>query len=210
MKKGKYAVTVEYGSKTNQDKDLLRQDFGIVERPATHGATRYVFDNPSHITDGVRKQIKFDLSFLHMAKVWAQNSHAGRKKVGCLIVRDYSIISDGYNGTPSGFDNRCEDEDGETKWEVLHAEANAISKLAKSDQSSLGATLYTTFSPCKDCAKLVLQAGIKRLVFTDLHSDTDGLELLAKAGIEISRYFPPNIIVVHKIGRGEMKPIKLD
>lgn len=209
MKNGKYMVVVEYGGATNEDKDLLRQDFGIVPNPATHSSTRYVM-SAGHISSHVKKQVKFDLSFLHMAKVWAQNSHAGRKKVGCLIVRDYSVISDGYNGTPSGFDNKCEDEHGETKWEVLHAEANAISKLAKSDQSSLGATLYTTFSPCKDCAKLVLQAGIKRLVFSDLHSDTDGLELLAKAGVEISRYFPPNILVVHKIGKGEMKPITLE
>lgn len=167
-----------------EDNEIFREDYGIV--PAKGNLTyNYAIENA---LPKVAKQIQFDRSFLTMAKVWAQNSYAGRKKVGCLIVRDYSIIADGYNGTPSGFDNKCEDENNKTKWEVLHAEANAITKLAKSDQSSLGATLYTTFSPCRDCAKLVLQAGIKRIVYLDEHSNTDGLVLLAQAGVEISRY----------------------
>lgn len=136
-----------------------------------------------------RKEIKFDMAFLKMATIWGLNSHSARHKVGCLIVRDYSIISDGYNGTPSGFDNKCEKSDGETKWEVLHSEANAITKLARSSQSSAGATLYTTFSPCKECAKLMLQSGIVRLVYTKQHSDIDGLKMLAQAGIRISQYF---------------------
>lgn len=142
------------------------------------------------------KEVKFDVAYLRMAQVWAGNSHAERKKVGCLIVRDFNVISDGYNGTPSGFDNKCEDENGETKWEVLHAEANAIMKLAKSSQSCAGATLYITFSPCRHCAKMILQAGIVRVVYTERHSDEEGLELLARAGIMISQYNLKNLDAV--------------
>lgn len=131
---------------------------------------------------------KYDKSYLDMAQIWASNSSAKRKQVGCLIVKDRTIISDGYNGTPAGFDNSCEDENGETHWFVLHAEANAITKLAKSNNSGEGATLYTTLSPCKNCSKLILQTGIKRVVFKILHSDSDGLELLTKGGVKVEMF----------------------
>lgn len=159
----------------------MRCDYGIL-----HG--RNSAASVSVKTPELEKQMRFDMSYLNMAKVWAENSVAVRKKVGALIVKDGSIISDGYNGMPSGFDNTCEDECGETRWEVLHAEANAITKLAKSTQSSEGATLYITFSPCKQCSKLILQSGITRVVFIDEHSDKSGLELMARAGVEICRY----------------------
>ncbi len=120
-----------------------------------------------------------------MASEWAKLSRCKRKKVGALIVKDNMIISDGYNGTPTGFDNCCEDEDGTTKWHVLHAEANAILKVASSTQSSKGATLYITLSPCKDCSKLILQSGIKRLVYANAYKDDEGVEFLKKANIEI-------------------------
>ena len=120
-----------------------------------------------------------------MAAEWAKLSYCKRKKVGALIVKDRMIISDGYNGTPSGFENCCEDESGKTHWYVLHAEANAILKLAGSTQSARDATLYLTLSPCKECSKLVLQAGIKKLVYTDDYSDNDGIEFLKNHGIEI-------------------------
>ena len=131
------------------------------------------------------KQAKFDRSYLKMAAVWAQNSYCQRRQVGALIVKDRMIISDGYNGTPSGFENVCEDEDGNTKPYVLHAEANAISKVAKSNNSSEGATLYITSSPCVECAKLIIQAGINRVVFSNEYRITDGIDLLKRAGIEI-------------------------
>lgn len=135
------------------------------------------------------KQMQYDISFLKIAQIFSQNSYANRRKVGCVITKNNSIISDGYNGTPLNYyTNKCEDESGETKWEVLHAEANAITKLAKSTQSSEGATLYITFSPCKQCSKLILQSGITRVVFIDEHSDKSGLELMARAGVEICRY----------------------
>jgi len=171
---GTYGTTKLYGGH--------RCDYGIV-----HG--RMPVANVSIKSPEQEKQMRFDISYLRMAQVWGENSHAVRRKVGALIVKGGSIISDGYNGMPSGFDNECEGGDGETKWEVLHAEANAITKLAKSTQSSEGATLYITFSPCKQCSKLVLQSGITRVVFIDEHSDTSGLELLARAGVEICRYF---------------------
>ncbi len=120
-----------------------------------------------------------------MASEWAKLSRCKRKKVGALIVKDNMIISDGYNGTPTGFDNCCEDEDSTTKWHVLHAEANAILKVASSTQSSKGATLYITLSPCKDCSKLILQSGIKRLVYANAYKDDEGVEFLKKANIEI-------------------------
>jgi dCMP deaminase len=131
------------------------------------------------------KQLQFDKSYLEMARVWAQNSYCQRRKVGALIVKDKIIISDGYNGTPSGFENVCETPDGTTKPYVLHAEANAITKVAKSNNSSNGATLYVTSSPCMECAKLIIQAGIKRVVFFDEYHSADGLELLKRANIEI-------------------------
>ena len=132
-----------------------------------------------------KKQRRYDLAYLKMAKEWAKLSHCDRKQVGALIVKDKMIISDGYNGSPTGFDNCCEDEDGNTKWHVLHAEANAILKVASSTQSCQGATLYLTLSPCKECSKLVLQAGIKRLVYAIAYKDTTGIEFLKSANIEI-------------------------
>ena len=129
---------------------------------------------------------KFDHSYLEMASVWAQNSYCKRRKVGALLVKDRMIISDGYNGTPSGFENICE-EDGVTKTYVLHAEGNAITEVAKSGNSSEGATLYVTASPCLECSKLIIQAGIKRVVYRDEYRLTDGIDLLRRAGIEVER-----------------------
>ena len=129
---------------------------------------------------------KFDHSYLEMAEIWAQNSYCKRRKVGALLVKDRMIISDGYNGTPSGFENICE-EDGVTKPYVLHAEANAITKVAKSGNSSDGATLYVTASPCLECSKLIIQSGIKRVVYRDEYRLTDGIDLLRRAGIEVER-----------------------
>jgi dCMP deaminase len=131
------------------------------------------------------KQQQFDLRYIQMARVWARNSYCKRRQVGALLVKDRMIISDGYNGTPSGFENECEDENGQSKPYVLHAEANAITKVAKSNNSSEGATLYITDSPCLECAKLIIQAGIKRVVYGDEYRMTDGIRLLEKAGIEI-------------------------
>ena len=130
---------------------------------------------------------KFDHSYLQMAEVWAQNSYCKRRKVGALIVKDKMIISDGYNGTPSGFENICEDEDGVTKPYVLHAEANAITKVAKSGNSSSGATLYVTASPCMECSKLIIQSGITRVVYRDAYRLMDGIELLKRAGIDVEQ-----------------------
>jgi len=132
------------------------------------------------------KQLKYDRSYLKMAREWASLSYCDRKQVGALIVKDKMIISDGYNGTPSGFENICETEQGDTKWYVLHAEANAILKVAKSTQSTEGATLYQTLSPCKDCSKLIHQSGIKRVVFIKKYKDTEGVDFLIKAGVEVS------------------------
>jgi dCMP deaminase len=184
----KYREVVEYYDGTGSSAPLLRRDFAMA--PGSPLTRRHeILASCEYSDPGMFKQVKFDTAFLRIAEIWAQNSHAKRKKVGCIIVRDYNIISDGYNGMPSGFDNTCEDKYGETKWEVLHAEANAIVKLAKSSQSSTGATLYITFSPCKHCAKMIMQAGIARVVYTEQHSDVDGLALLARTGVEISRYF---------------------
>ena len=129
------------------------------------------------------KQEKYDRAYLEMAKIWGQLSYCKRKKVGALIVKDKMIISDGYNGTPSGFENICEDEENYTKWYVLHAEANAILKVASSTQSCKGATLYITLSPCKECSKLIHQAGIVRVVYSIAYKDSSGIEFLKKAGI---------------------------
>jgi dCMP deaminase len=130
------------------------------------------------------KQKKYDIAYLKMALEWAKLSYCKRRQVGALIVKDRMIISDGYNGTPTGFENICEDDENYTKWYVLHAEANAIMKVAASTQSSLGATLYITLSPCKECSKLIFQSGIKRVVYNKAYKDLSGVEFLKKAGIE--------------------------
>lgn len=131
------------------------------------------------------KQTKIDSRYLRMARIWAENSYCERLKVGALIVHNNAIISDGYNGTPSGFENVCEDEHNITKPYVLHAEANAITKIARSGNSSQGATLYVTASPCIECAKLIIQAGIRRVVFSEFYRLDDGINLLKRAGIEV-------------------------
>lgn len=129
------------------------------------------------------KQEQFDRRYLRMARIWAENSYCIRRKVGALIVNERMIISDGYNGTPTGFENVCEDEEGDTKAYVLHAEANAITKVAQSSNSSKGATLYTTASPCLECAKLIIQSGITRVVYGEEYRIVDGIQLLQRAGI---------------------------
>ncbi len=133
------------------------------------------------------KQNKLDERYLKMAKIWSENSYCIRRKVGAIIVKNKMIISDGYNGTPSGFENICEDENGITKSYVLHAEANAITKVAKSHNSSKNATLYVTTSPCMECSKLIIQSGIKRVVYDEEYRNKDGLELLKRAGIDLKR-----------------------
>ena len=134
---------------------------------------------------GKEKQLKYDSAYLKMAETWGQLSYCERKKVGALIVKDRMIISDGYNGTPSGFENVCEDEAHYTKWYVLHAEANAILKVAASTQSCKGATLYITLSPCKECSKLIHQSGIVRVVYSRAYKDVTGLDFLKKAGVAL-------------------------
>lgn len=134
--------------------------------------------------DQTNKQETLDRRYLRMAKIWAENSYCRRRQVGAIIVKDSMIISDGFNGTPSGFENVCEDENGTTKAYVLHAEANAITKVARSNNSSDGATLYVTASPCIECAKLIIQSGIKRVVFDEMYRLCDGIDLLRRAGIE--------------------------
>lgn len=134
------------------------------------------------------KQKSLDLRYLEMAEVWAANSTSKRLSVGCLVVKDRLIISDGYNGTPSGFYNECEDENGNTKPEVLHAEANAITKLATSTQSSVGATIYITAAPCVECAKLIIQAKIIRVVYLHDYKNMDGINLLRKAFVEVEKF----------------------
>ena len=130
------------------------------------------------------KQTKYDKAYLKMALEWGELSYCKRRKVGALIVKDKMIISDGYNGTPTGFENVCEDDEGYTKWYVLHAEANAIAKVSSSTQSTKGATLYITLSPCRECSKLIFQSGIKRVGYNKKYKDTSGLEFLEKAGVE--------------------------
>ena len=132
-----------------------------------------------------KKLNKYDKAYLRIAREWSQLSYCKRKKVGAIIVKDRMIISDGYNGTPSGFENCCEDQEGLTKWYVLHAEANAILKVARSTQSCEGATLYITMSPCKDCSKLIHQSGIKRVVYQQGYKDESGVDFLIKAGVEV-------------------------
>jgi len=148
------------------------------------------------------KQMRFDLIYLRMADEWSKNSCCTRKKVGSIIVNDNKIISDGYNGMPSGFENQCEElVSGKTKWNVLHAEANALMKLTQSSDSAEGSTVYLTFSPCRECSKLMHQAGIKRLVFTRTHSNVDGLHFLHDAGIEIWRYPHPDFNEFDKLNK---------
>jgi len=133
------------------------------------------------------KQLRYDIAYLKMAVEWSKLSYCKRRQVGSLIVKDKMIISDGYNGTPSGFENFCEDENGYTKWYVLHAEANAILKVASSTHACQGATLYITMSPCQGCSKLIHQAGIKRVVFIEAYKDTSGVDFLKKAGVSITQ-----------------------
>jgi len=133
------------------------------------------------------KQLRYDTAYLKMALEWAKLSHCKRKQVGALIVKNNMIISDGYNGTPTGFDNCCENEEGYTHWYVLHAEANAIMKVAKSTHDANNATLYITLSPCKECSKLILQAGIKRVVYIMGYKDDEGLKFLKSSGVEITQ-----------------------
>lgn len=137
------------------------------------------------------KQHKLDCRYIRIARIWAENSYCQRRQVGALVIKNKAIISDGYNGTPSGFENVCEDESSTTKPYVLHAEANAITKLARSHNSSDGATMYVTASPCIECAKLIIQAGIKRVVYSEKYRLDDGLKLLERAGIDVE-YINPN------------------
>ena len=150
--------------------------------------------NNEHITEQLsvssssvdgRGKAAVDYRYLRMARIWAENSYCKRRQVGALVVKDKMIISDGYNGTPSGFENICEDESGVTKPYVLHAEANAITKLARSGNNSEGSTLYVTASPCIECAKLIIQAGIRRVVYAEKYRLTDGIDLLTRAGVEV-------------------------
>lgn len=149
----------------------------------------------------LQRQDQVDIAYIKMASTWAELSHATRKKVGALLVKNNTIIADGYNGTPSGFENECElaisNEDGsfkeyQTKWYVLHAESNALAKVAKSTQSSEGSTLYITYSPCRDCSKLILQAGIKRVVYLEEYRDISGLDFLRRAGVEVKKIILEN------------------
>lgn len=141
--------------------------------------------------DNPEKQKRYDQAYLKMAIEWAKLSHCNRKQVGALIVKNGTIISDGFNGTPSGFENCCETDENLTKWYVLHAEANAIAKVARGNNSSEGATLYITLSPCKDCSKLIIQSGIKRVVYGMEYRDTEGIEFLKRAGVEL--VYIPNV-----------------
>lgn len=142
----------------------------------------------NHISQALKisKQEKYDRAYLRMAQEWGKLSYCERRQVGAIVVKDRMIISDGYNGTPTGFENICEDDEGYTKWYVLHAEANAISKLASATQSSVGATLYITLSPCRECSKLIHQSGIKRVVYQEAYKDGSGLEFLERAGVSLT------------------------
>ena len=150
-----------------------------------------ITQNKNNMENCEEKQLLLDKRYIRMAQIWAENSYCTRRQVGALIVKNQRIISDGYNGTPSGFENICEDENNVTKPYVLHAEANAITKIARSNNSSDGATLYVTASPCIECAKLIIQSGIKRVVYSEKYRLEDGLELLKRAGIEVM-YLNPN------------------
>ena len=144
-----------------------------------------VLGNNRIIMEDRNKQRLLDERYIRMARIWGENSYCKRRQVGALIVKEKMIISDGFNGTPAGFENICEDETGRTKPYVLHAEANAITKVARSNNSSEGATLYVTCSPCIECSKLIIQAGIRRVVFSELYHNTDGVDLLKRSGVEI-------------------------
>ncbi len=144
-------------------------------------------DNPKKQDNSTAKQEKIDRLYMRMAHIWSENSYCERRKVGALLVKDKMIISDGYNGTPSGFENNCEDNNNQSKPYVLHAEANAISKVARSGNSSDGATLYVTDSPCMECSKLIIQAGIRRVVYDREYRILDGIDLLRRAGIQVVR-----------------------
>lgn len=137
------------------------------------------------MTQSTSKQVKYDKAYLRLAQTWAKLSQCDRKQVGAIIVKDEVIISDGFNGTPSGFDNCCEDDEGLTHWYVLHAEANAILKVARSTNNCDGATLYITHSPCRDCSKLILQSGIKRVVYKNAYKDPSGINFLSNSGVEM-------------------------
>ena len=150
-----------------------------------------ITQNKRYMETSEEKQLLLDKRYIRMAQIWAENSYCNRRKVGALIVKDKMIISDGYNGTPAGFENVCEDENGLTKPYVLHAEANAITKIACSSNSSKGATMYVTTSPCIECAKLIIQAGIKRVIYSEKYRLEDGLDLLRRANIEVV-YINPN------------------
>tara|TARA_Y100000766_G_scaffold283611_1_gene299691 strand:+ start:734 stop:1198 length:465 start_codon:yes stop_codon:yes gene_type:complete len=141
--------------------------------------------NSENIAESPLKQARYDRAYLRMATEWAKLSYCERRQVGAIIVKNNIIIADGFNGTPSGFENCCEDSNGKTHWYVLHAEANAILKLAKSNNRGQNSTLYITLSPCKDCSKLILQAGIKRVVYINGYKDSEGIDFLSKAGIEV-------------------------
>lgn len=147
-------------------------------------------DRPQDKPQDSEKQKRLDLRYLRMARIWAENSYCHRRQVGALVVKNKMIISDGYNGTPSGFENVCEDDNNVTKPYVLHAEANAITKLARSSNNSDGATLYVTDAPCIECSKLIIQAGIKRVVYAKQYRLTDGIELLGRANIEVIHLNP--------------------
>lgn len=148
--------------------------------------------NPGFLKyDNPEKQVRYDKAYLRMALEWGKLSHCNRRQVGAIIVKDGTIIADGYNGTPTGFPNMCEDESNTTHWYVLHAEANAILKVSKSNNSSVGATLYITMSPCKECSKLILQAGIKRVVYLQEYKDNSGLDFLREAGLELAQIENP-------------------
>ena len=146
-----------------------------------------------------QRKLELDRRYLRMARIWAENSYCERLKVGALLVKGKMIISDGYNGTPSGFPNVCEDEDGRTHPYVLHAEANALTKVARSSNSSEGATLYVTASPCMECAKLIIQSGIKRVVYSEEYRLPDGLELLRRAGVELTHIPLDEPCVEHRV-----------
>ncbi len=148
-------------------------------------------EHPSTPCTESEKQHRYDCAYLKMARQWAELSHCKRRQVGALIVKDDMIISDGYNGTPSGAENACEDENGDTKWYVLHAEANAITKVARSTNNAVNSTLYLTLSPCRECAKLIHQAGIKRLVYIDRYKDPTGIDFLHRSGIETTQILQP-------------------
>ena len=157
------------------------------------------------ITKQDKKQDLLDYRYLRMARIWAENSYCQRRQVGALVVKSKMIISDGYNGTPSGFENICEDEAGVTKPYVLHAEANAITKLARSGNNSEDSTLYVTASPCIECAKLIIQAGIRRVVYGEKYRLTDGIDLLERAGIEVEYKEPEKEQPFHAIGDGALR-----